>query len=69
MRIDFGHPRSRAVQRSIHDAHAEHCGDAAEGDAMPRIGDVVNVVCEIASNRGPTRDPADVIDNSGESVL
>ena len=29
--------RSRAVQRSIHDAHGEDCTDAAEGDAMPTI--------------------------------
>jgi hypothetical protein len=34
----------RAVQRSIHDAHGEDCTDAAEGDAMPTIRDVMNAV-------------------------
>ena len=28
---------TRAVQRSIHDAHGEDCTDAAEGDAMAAI--------------------------------
>ncbi len=28
----------------MHEPHAEHCIDAAEGDAVAAIGDVVNVV-------------------------
>ena len=35
---------ARAVQRSIHEAHCDECVEAAEGDAMPGIGDVMDVV-------------------------
>jgi hypothetical protein len=37
-------PLPRAVQRSIHEAHCDEGVEAAEGDAMPGIGDVMNVV-------------------------
>ena len=40
---EVGEP-SRAVQRSIHEAHCDECVEAAEGDAMPGIGDVMDVV-------------------------
>ena len=35
---------TRAVQRLIHDAHGEDCFDAAEGEAMPRIGDIAHII-------------------------
>jgi putative transposase len=35
---------TRAVQRSIHDAHGEDRAYAAEGDAMARVSDVAHVI-------------------------
>ena len=34
----------RAVQRSTHEPHAQNRVDAAEGDAMPCIGDVTHLI-------------------------
>jgi hypothetical protein len=51
---------ARVVQRSIHDAHGEDCIDAAEGDAMPTIRDVMNAVeaQDVGSKGAQTRKDA-----------
>ena len=38
------HPWTRAVQRSIYDTHSEDGADAAKGDAMASVCDIVNAI-------------------------
>ena len=42
--VDLIPPLSRAVQRSIHDAHVEDRTDAAEGDAVAPICYITNAI-------------------------
>jgi len=55
-----GLPATQALQRSIHDAPGEGYIDAAEGDAVPTIRDVMNAVeaLDVDSERTQARKDA-----------
>ena len=43
-RVCYRRPATRAVQRSIYDTHSEDGTDAAKGDAMASVCDIVNAI-------------------------